>query len=103
MRTKTIFGIGVFSLGMMFMPGPVGAQENRLQDVPSPAEALRNLETASKAMFMMADVNHDGQLSQKEAIDANNRLVGGFFFEADKDGNGVLSEGEAKAVQETYL
>ena len=40
-------------------------------------------------LFKMADENNDGQISQKEAIDAGNLLVGGFFFRADANGDGV--------------
>jgi len=66
-------------------------------------EAVRLIQNVGRTMFMAADVNHDGLLSQREAIDANNTLVGGFFFHADRDGNGVVTQEEAKAVQETYL
>ena len=52
---------------------------------------------------MMADANHDGLVSQQEAIDGNDLLVGGFFFRADADGNGVVTEAEAKAVVDKYL
>ena len=42
-------------------------------------------------LFKLADTNNDGQISQKEAIDAGNLMVGGFFFRADQNGDGVLS------------
>ena len=44
-------------------------------------------------LFKMADTNNDGQISQKEAIDAGNLLVGGFFFRADQNGDGVAQPG----------
>jgi len=66
-------------------------------------EALRDAQNAGRLMFMMADVNHDGLISLKEATDANDRLVGGFFFQADADGNGAVSQEEARAVRDTYL
>src|SRR5262249_22187051 len=47
-----------------------------------------------------ADTNNDGQISQKEAIDVGNLLVGGFFFRADANGDGVLTPEEARAARE---
>src|SRR5262249_10558871 len=46
------------------------------------------------------DTNNDGQISQKEAIDAGNLLVGGFFFRADTNGDGTLSAEEARQARE---
>jgi len=66
-------------------------------------EAVRLIQNVGRTMFMAADINHDGLLSQREATDANNTLVGGFFFHADRDGNGVVTQEEAKAVQESFL
>jgi len=103
MKSHVMFGMGVLSLALMAMPRVAPAQEHRGQDLPNPMQAIRLVQEVGRTMFMAADVNHDGLLSQKEAIDANNTLVGGFFFQADKDGNGVVTREEAKAVQETYL
>jgi Ca2+-binding EF-hand superfamily protein len=103
MKTNAILGIGVLSLGMMAMPGVVRAQEHRDMDLPSPMEAIRNMQNTGRMMFMLADVNHDGLISQKEAVDANNVLVGGYFFQADTDGNGVVSQQEAKAARDNLL
>ena len=52
-------------------------------------------------MFKLADTNNDDQISQKEAIDAGNLLVGGFFFRADTNGDGVLTAQEAQQARET--
>jgi len=87
---------------MLVMPG-VARGQGPQQDLPGPIDSLRDLQDTGRLLFMLADVNHDGQISQKEAIDSNNRFVGGFFFEADKDGNGTVSQEEARAVRETYL
>jgi len=121
MKTYAFVGVGVLSLGMVALPGAARAQENRaqenraqenrgqehrtldMQSLPSPMEAVRLVQNVGRTMFMAADVNHDGLLSQREAIDANNMLVGGFFFQADRDGNGVVTLEEARAVQENYL
>jgi len=103
MKTNAMLGIGLLSLGMMAMPGAVRAQEHRTMDLPSPMEAIRNMQNTGRMIFMMSDVNHDGQISQKEAVDANNVLVGGYFFQADTDGNGVVSQQEARAARDNLL
>ncbi len=54
-------------------------------------------------LFKMADENNDGQISQKEAIDAGNLLVGGFFFRADTNGDGVLSKDEVRQARDSFL
>jgi len=106
METRMSFKVSVLALGLLVMPGVLRAQEHReldLKSLPSPMEALRNLQNTGRMIFMLTDVNHDGQISQKEAIDANNMLVGGFFFEADADGNGSVSPEEAARLREEYF
>jgi Ca2+-binding EF-hand superfamily protein len=106
MRTYAKFGIGALVLGLMALPGLARAQEHRvrdLEDLPSPMEALRSLQNTGRMAFMMADVNHDGQVSLQEAIDVNNLLIGGFFFRADADGNGTVTREEMKGVTDKYL
>jgi len=93
-------------LGSIALPSLGRAQEHRVRDLhnlPSPMDALRDAQNTGRMIFMMADTNHDGLVSQQEAIDANNLLVGGLFFRADADGNGVVTEPEAKAVVDKYL
>jgi len=106
MKLYARFGVAGLALGLLALPGVARAQEHRAEDqknLPSPMEAFRQVQNTGRMIFMMADVNHDGQVSQKEAIDANNLFVGGFFFQADADGNGVVSQEEARKVRETYL
>jgi len=106
MKISKHFSMGVVALGLMVAPSAGRAQEHRemdLDNVPSPMEAIRNIQNTGKMIFMMADVNHDGQVSLQEATDANNLMVGGFFFRADADGNGVVSQEEAKATRDRYL
>src|SRR5262245_6156807 len=98
----------VLTLGLLAAPGfgRLAAQEHRRQDLenlPSPMEAVRGVQNAGRMAFMMADVDHDGQISQQEAIDAANLMVGGFFFRADADGNGVVTEQEANSGTDRYL
>jgi len=107
MQKNTRLGISAFALGLlMAAPAVVRAQEHReldLQNIPSPMEGLRDIQNTGRMVFMMADVNHDGQVSMQEAIDANNLFVGGFFFRADADGNGAVSQEEAKTITDRYL
>jgi len=115
MKICNRLGVGALALGLMVLPNVGRAQENRdagrgrehremdLQSIPSPGEAVRDIQNAGRMAFMMADVNHDGQVSLQEAIDANNLIVGGFFFRADADGNGSVSPEEGRAVTDRYL
>jgi len=108
METRATFRFSMLALGLMAIPalGRAQQQEHReldLQSAPSPMEAIRNLQNTGRMIFMLTDGNHDGQISQKEAIDANNMLVGGFFFEADADGNGSVSADEVKTIREEYF
>jgi hypothetical protein len=103
MKSHAMFGMGVLSLGMLAVPGLAGAQEHRGQDLPNPMQFIRLVQTVGKTVFMAADVNHDDQISQKEAVDAANTMVGGYFFQADRDGNGVVTQEEAKAVSDTFF
>jgi len=103
MKLHATFGMGVLSLGMMAVPGLAGAQEHRGEDLPNPMQLIRLVQTVGKTAFMAADVNHDDQISQKEAVDAANMMVGGYFFQADRDGNGVVTQEEAKAVSDTFF
>jgi len=117
-------GVSALALGLMVVPSVGRGQQTRdagrgqqtrdadrgqehremdLQNIPSPMESIRQAQNIGRMMFMAADVNHDGQISQQEAIDANNLLVGGFFFRADADGNGVVSQEEAKTEIDRYL
>jgi Ca2+-binding EF-hand superfamily protein len=103
MKLHAAFGMGALSLGMLAVPGLAGAQEHRGEDMPNPMQLIRLAQTVGKTVFMAADVNHDDQISQKEAIDAANTMVGGYFFQADRDGNGVVTQEEARAVSDSFF
>ncbi|WZO97539.1 EF-hand domain-containing protein [Isosphaeraceae bacterium EP7] len=75
----------------------------RAEDTPGPIDSLQDLQESGRILFKTADANNDGQISQKEAIDAANLMVGGFFFRADANGDGVLSQEEAKQARESFL
>jgi Ca2+-binding EF-hand superfamily protein len=71
--------------------------------VPGPIDSISDLQDTAKMVFKVADTNNDGQISQKEAVDAGNLLVGGFFFRADTNGDGVLTEQEAQQARESLF
>jgi len=100
MRKLWTWGTGVLALGLLALPVGVRAQQH---DVPGPIDSLQDLQDTGKLVFMMADENHDGQISQKEATDAGNLLAGAFFFSADTNGDGTLSPQEAQQAREAFL
>ena len=93
---------GMAGLGMALAMGTAQAQGQKA-DLPGTIDSLSDLQDAGKMFFKIADENNDGQISQKEAIDAGNVLVGGFFFRADANGDGVLSPEEANQAREAFL
>jgi Ca2+-binding EF-hand superfamily protein len=88
-----------FALAMFAWTGAVNAQK----DLPGPIDSLQDLQDTGKMLFKLADDNNDGQISQAEAIDAGNLLVGGFFFRADTNGDGTVSADEARAARDAIL
>src|ERR1700742_386348 len=104
MKKFLLFGVGALSFGLTVLPALADEKVQRKGgDVPGPIDSLQDLQDTGRMLFKMADENNDGQISQKEAIDAGNLLVGGFFFRADKNGDGVLSPEEAKEAREAFL
>jgi Ca2+-binding EF-hand superfamily protein len=77
--------------------------ERKPGDLPGPIDSLHDLQDSARMAFMMADQNHDGLISQQEATDAGNMLVGGVFFAADGNGYGAVSQEEAQAAREKFL
>jgi Ca2+-binding EF-hand superfamily protein len=96
--------MGAFALGMagLLAGGPVSAQE-KVKAVPGPIDNVQDLQDTAKVFFKLADTNNDGQISQKEAIDAGNLLVGGFFFRADVNGDGTLTTEEARNARDALF
>jgi Ca2+-binding EF-hand superfamily protein len=72
-------------------------------DIPGPIDSVQDLRDTAKLLFKLADLNNDNLISQKEAIDAGNLLVGGFFFRADANGDGVVSPEEARQARDSFL
>jgi Ca2+-binding EF-hand superfamily protein len=95
---------GVLALGIAaVVPSKVMAQNQQAGDLPGPIDSIQDLQDTAKILFKMADTNNDGQISQKEAVDVGNLIVGGFFFRADANGDGVLSPEEARAARDTLF
>lgn len=82
---------------------PQPANDRPANDVPGPIDSLPDLQDSGRMLFKLADTNNDGQISQKEAIDAGNLMVGGFFFRADADGNGSLTQEEANQARQALF
>src|SRR5271155_4922000 len=77
------------------------ADDKKADALPGPIDSLSDLQDTAKLVFKLADTNNDNQISQKEAVDAGNLLVGGLFFRADANGDGVLTAQEAQQARET--
>jgi len=77
--------------------------ERRPGDVPGPIDSVQDVQDTLKMAFMAADQNHDGQLSQQEAIDAGNTIIGGLFFSADADGDGKVTQQEGQAIRQKIM
>jgi Ca2+-binding EF-hand superfamily protein len=94
--TTVVLALGIAGL----VTGQARAQHRQAGDIPGPIDSIQDLQDTAKILFKMADTNNDGQISQKEAVDAGNLMVGGFFFRADTNGDGTLSPEEARAARE---
>jgi Ca2+-binding EF-hand superfamily protein len=105
------FGAGLLALGVWGTSAPAQQPapsnppaEHETREIPRRVEnGLEDLQDAGRMVFKLADENNDGQISQKEAVDAGNLLVGGFFFRADKNGDGVLSQEESRDAREAFF
>ncbi len=102
MRRKT--GIrGTVALGLATLASAACYADDKKDVLPGPIDSISDLQDTAKMVFKLADTNNDGQISQKEAVDAGNLLVGGFFFRADVNGDGVLTEQEAQQARESLF
>jgi hypothetical protein len=73
------------------------------KDVPGPIDSLQDLQDTGRRIFKVVDENNDGQISQKEAVDAGNLIAGGFFFRADANGDGVVTQDESRQARDAVL
>ncbi|WP_406695057.1 hypothetical protein V5E97_28860 [Singulisphaera sp. Ch08] len=104
MMTLRSVGLGLLALGFLALPARADDKDKKVvMDLPGPIDSLGDVQDSGRMLFMMADTNKDGQISQQEAIDAGHLLVGGYFFRADKDGNGSVSKEESAQAREALL
>jgi Ca2+-binding EF-hand superfamily protein len=103
MKKNWILSAGAVVLGLSVSPSFAQIPAHKPGDLPGPIDNLSDLQDTGRMLFKMADENNDGQISQKEAVDAGNLLVGGFFFRADQNGDGSLSPDEARQAREAFL
>ena len=94
---KSLKAVG---LGLITLAGTASAQS---KDIPGPIDSLQDLQDTGRMLFKLVDENNDGQISQKEAVDAGNIAVGGLFFRADANGDGVVTQDEARQARDTFL
>ena len=79
---------------MMALGTAVSAGDDEKKVGIGPIRSIQDLQDTAKMVFKLADTNNDGQISQKEATDVGDLLVGGFFFRADANGDGTLTPDE---------
>jgi Ca2+-binding EF-hand superfamily protein len=95
--------IGTFAIGLAAFAPAGSIADDKAKLGVGPIQNIQDLQDTGKMLFKLADTNNDGQISQKEATDAGNLLVGGFFFRADANGDGTLSADEAKQARENLF
>jgi Ca2+-binding EF-hand superfamily protein len=100
---KQLLVYGTMALGIACLAPVPSIADDKPDDLGVPIHSLRDLQDTAKILFKLTDTNNDGQISQKEATDAGNLLVGGFFFRADANGDGVLSADEARQARESLF
>ena len=93
-------GLKAIGLGLVALTGTASAQT---KDLPGPIDSLQDLQDSGRMLFKLVDENNDGQVSQKEAVDAGNLAIGGLFFRADANGDGTVTQEEAKAARDSFL
>lgn len=94
-----LVGLALSAPSALAQQGPV----RKAGDVPGPIDSLQDLQELGRMTFMMVDANGDRQISQREAVDAGNLLVGGLFFDTDRNGDNVLTSEETRQVREDFL
>ena len=97
-REIALIAVGAGLLSMLLATG-VRAEDKELSGIDS----VQDLQDFGKLLFKLADTNNDNLISQKEAIDAGNLLVGGFFFRADTNGDGTVTPQESQAAREALF
>ncbi|WP_437978354.1 hypothetical protein WMF11_18105 [Sorangium sp. So ce295] len=61
------------------------------------------IEATMTRLIALADANGDRALSKDEALGLTNVVVGGFFFRADENGDGVVTPEEGRKVRAEFM
>src|SRR5215217_9083225 len=100
MKTLWKLGLTVFTLAALVLPARAA---DAAKDLPGPIDSLGDLQDSAKMLFKLADDNNDNQISQQEAIDVGNLVVGAYFFRADKNGDGTVTKEEMREARDKAL
>jgi len=103
MNKFSMLAVATLVLSLSAVSARAQTRERKPGDLPGPIDSLSDLQDTGRMIFKLADENNDGQISQKEAIDAANGLAGGFFFRADQNGDGALSQEELRAARDDFF
>jgi Ca2+-binding EF-hand superfamily protein len=100
MNSLRKLAVTALALGGLVLPAR-GADAQK--DLPGPIDSLQDLQDSAKILFKLADDNNDNQISQQEAVDVGNLIVGGYFFRADKNGDGTVTKEEMREARDKAL
>ena len=100
LKQHWMMGLQTLGFGLVAMVGTASAQR---ADMPGPIDSLTDLQDSGRIVFKLVDANNDGQISQKEAVDAGYLAVGGLFFRADANGDGSVTKDEATKARDAML
>ncbi|OJW15857.1 MAG: hypothetical protein BGO49_09675 [Planctomycetales bacterium 71-10] len=103
MRRRTLACLSASMIAAASLGAARADDKDKNDPVPGPIDSLGDIQDTAKMLFKAADTNNDGLISQKEAVDAGNLIVGGFFFRADANGDGKLTKEEGDQARENLL
>src|SRR5262245_22362478 len=99
---NTLKKLGLFALVLGVLVFPARGADGK-KDLPGPIDSLDDLQDTAKMIFNLADDNNDNQISQHEAIDVGNLIVGAYFFRADRNNDGMVSKEEIREARDRIL
>jgi len=100
---RLLVTLGTIGAGVVTLAASASYADDKTNNSFGPIDSIQDLQDTAKMLFKLADTNNDDQISQKEAVDAGNLIVGGFFFRADVNGDGVLTQEEAQHAREALF